>query len=158
MDKVLYGTCCNYAYTVLCRLNITEYKSQDIVNEFFFENEVTFSNYKEHIYKTIKSLKIKPLKRFITEYTPKAIHIDEMQSQCIKCGEIKPIDYFYLFRFKPVKKCKECTTYEQKREYKINSANRLLHKRNKDIAKIDELINLLNEKKQEILNNNLKTN
>jgi hypothetical protein len=81
-----------------------------------------------------------------------------MQSQCIKCGEIKPIDYFYIFRFKPLKKCKECTTYEQKREYKINSANRLLHKKNKDIAKIDELINLLNEKKQEILNNNLKTN
>ncbi len=155
MDKVLYGTCCNYAYSCLKRLNITEYRSQDIVNEFFFENEISFDNYKKHIFQTIKNLKIKPLVRYQTEYTPRAIHIDEQQSQCLKCGKIKPIDYFYIYRFKPIKNCKECVTSEARREHQIKAAQRVLHKRKTSIVEIDELIFLLNQKKQEIINQKL---
>lgn len=150
MNKILYGTCCNYAYTCLRKLQIKEYRSQDVVNEFFFENEVNFDNYKSLIYQTIKKLQLKPLIRYQTEYTPKAIHIDEQQSQCHVCNKIKPIDYFYIHRFKPVKNCKECITKKAREDYQIKTAHRILNKKNKDIKTINEMIELLQKRKQEL--------
>jgi hypothetical protein len=154
-DTKLYGTCCNYAYYCLKKLNITQYKSQDVVNEFYFNNDVNNDNYKNLIYSTIRKLSLKPLPRYETEFTPKINHVKETLAQCIKCNEVKPLDMFYKFRLNPSKKCKQCICIENNRDYKIKSFHRLLRKNSNEIDKLDEIINLCNQKKQEILKNEL---
>ena len=154
MDKQLYGMCCNYAYRVITKINFKNWRSQDIVNDFFFETEVTEYNYKQLVHQSIKKLKI-------TEHSQYVEHLSHIQlkvrqnapkeSQCSKCGKVKPIDYFYIAVYRPSKKCRDCIKHETNREYAIKSVHRLLSKRNKDIAAIDDLIRLLNEKKDELL-------
>jgi shikimate kinase len=46
-------------------------------------------------------------------------------------------------------------TSEAKREHQIKSAQRLLHKRKTTLEEIDNLIFLLNQKKQQIINQKL---
>lgn len=146
-----YKDILSFTNRILKNRNITKFKSEDVVNSFYFETNVNIDDFKSLVYKKINELMPRGTTVHSFEYIPKDIKKIEMtELQCKGCGSVLPISQFTFDKASNSHKtsCKKCRVVKER---DLKSARKIKESKEEILTICDFMIETLNQFKKSIL-------